>query len=141
MSSTIYTIPYYQIQTPITLNTSFTLNWVPIFFLGYFIQIEWTGTPTGVFYLEASGDKYKTGTMDVSQISADAPFFTKKLVESPTHASLVASSQYSVTTAGLNAWNVQGARYNWVRLGYTDNSAGASAAQLTFVNVSQKGPF
>jgi len=141
MSSTVYNIPYYQIQTPITLNNSFSLGWVPIFFLGYFIQIEWTGTPNGQFYLEASGDKYKDGILDVSQISADAPFFTKKLVEAPTHASIISGSQYSVVSAGLNAWNVSSARYNWVRLSYTDNSGGASTAQLNFVNVSQKGPF
>lgn len=133
-----YSLPFYLVKSPITLNTSFVLGWVPIYYIGYFVQAVWTGTPTGVFYLNASGDAFSNGT-GVSQPKG-APFYHPPGLVSPVNTSLISGSSYTVSAAGTNAWNVNGSRYTFVQLGYTDNSSGTSTAQLTFANVTQKGP-
>lgn len=133
-----YNLPYYQINSPITLNTSFSLGWVPIYTLGYFAQIVWTGTPTGYFYLDASGDAYLKGTS--VPIPHGAPFFHWPQYANPTNFNTIVGSQYNVVAAGSNSWNVNGSRYNFVRISYVDQSSGASTATLNFANVCQKGP-
>lgn len=139
MNPQVYNIPSKLIKLPIVLNQNFSLGWVPIYFLGYFIQVVWTGTPNGQLYLEASGDLYANG----SNITPPdgIPFYTPPGLVNPVNAGTIAGTQYAISSlGGTNSWNVGNARYNFVRLSYTDSSGGASTASLTVANMSQKGP-
>jgi hypothetical protein len=132
-------IPYYLMNpsAPITLNSSFVLQWVPLYYAGYFIQIVVTGTPNGVFYLNASGDVPANGSSITPPNGA--PFYTPPGLANPVNSSTIAGTAYSMTAAGINAWNVNGGNYRFVQIGYTDNSGGASTALLTFANITQRG--
>ncbi len=138
MSDQVYNVPSRLIKVPIILNTSFSLDWVPIYFLGYFIQIVWTGVPTGQFYLEASGDRYSNGVNIIPP--EGVPFYVPPGLSNPINAGTISGSTYGVAAAGTNSWNVGNARYNYVRLSYKDTSGGVSTASLNFAHMTQKGP-
>ena len=131
-------LPYYLVNQPITMNQNFSLGWVPLYYIGYFVQAVWTGVPTGYFQLNASGDSFATGSNIVPPNGS--PFYVPPGLINPVNSSMVLGSQYNVTSAGINGWNVNGSRYNFVQLAYVDSSGGTSTAQLTFANISQKGP-
>lgn len=78
---------------------------------GFFFQIVVTGTPTGSFKLQCSGDPSLRDTM-------------------PTRWVDVASSTTAVSAAGSIYFNITDVFYNWVRLVYTDGSSGASTARM-----------
>lgn len=91
---------------------------------GYSVQVEFTGTPTGAFKLQASTDAF---------------------VANPTAAQLpvnwtdIADSTFTVTAAGNVMWNVSDVQYNWVRVVYTDASSGASTAVISASAANLKG--
>jgi hypothetical protein len=132
-------ISYYLMNpsAPITLNSSFVMQWVPLYWANYFIQVVVTGTPSGNFYLNASGDSPASGSSIIPP--KDAPFYVAPSLANPVNTSLVAGSTYNMIAPGINAWNVNGANYTFVQIGYTDSSGGTSTAQLTFANITQKG--
>jgi len=86
---------------------------------GYYIQLVITGTPTGTFTLQSSGD---ANSGDVF----------------PTNWAAVASSSQAVSGAGVYSYNVSDVQYNWVRLVYTDGSSGTSTAVLN-ATINTKG--
>lgn len=94
------------------LNVSFNsqpqqLNQV----FGFFVQGVITGTPTGTFKLQRSGDPNSGNIF-------------------PTNWTDVPDSTEAVSGAGDFDYNVSQTQYNWVRLVYTDGSSGASTAVL-----------
>lgn len=137
MNTEIYNINSNLLKVPITLNSSFSLPWVPVGMVGYFLSLQWTGTPNGTFFLEGSGEPYHSGTDIVSPKAF--PFFMWEQLINPTVGFTINGSSYSVVQAGKNAWNVGNARYSFVRLSYADLSSGTSTAQLTYGNLNQKG--
>jgi hypothetical protein len=126
------------LSSPITLNTSFNLPWVPLYMLGYALQCVWTGTPTGYFQLQGSADPIVPGSDIIPAFGP--PFAISPKVKNPVNYDPISSSQYAVVSYGSNTWNVSNARYNFVRLIYVDQSGGSSTAQLTWANLNQKGP-
>lgn len=93
---------------------------------GFCIQVVYTGTPTGTFKLQASADP--------------VPLAGKLSTEPPTHWTDIANSSYSVTAGGDYMWNVFDSMYNYVRIVYTDTSAGhSSTAVITSATINAKG--
>lgn len=91
---------------------------------GYSIQIEWTGSPTGAFKLQASSD----------------PIYKNAQVQPvPVNWTDIADSTVTVSTSGNYMWNVFDVMYNYVRLVYTDGSGGVSNAILTQAEFNGKG--
>jgi hypothetical protein len=127
----------YLVSSPIAMNTSFNLSWVPIYYKGYYVQAVWTGTPTGYFVLNASGDAYQNGGTIIP--AQNLPFYVPPSMITPVNSSPILGSQYNITGAGSNAWNVYNAEYSWVQLSYVDSSGGTSTATLNFANITQKG--
>lgn len=91
---------------------------------GYAIQIEFTGTPTGNFKLQASTDPY------VSNPTA---------AQLPVNWTDVVDSTFTVSAAGNVMWNVADVEYNWVRVVYTDTSGGTSTAVISASACNLKG--
>lgn len=137
MNTEVYNIYSNLVTAPITLNHSFDLGWIPVGMMNYFTSIQWTGTPTGYFNLQCSGERYLQGS-DITPPKG-FPFFMREQLQNPTTSFVIAGSQYNVSAAGSNAWNVGGANYSFIKIVYTDQSSGASTAQLTFANLNQKG--
>lgn len=109
-----------QIETNKVMNTSFVTEGIPLNqVVGYAVQAYFTGTPTGSFKLQCSGDPNSGNTF-------------------PTNWSDVANSTFSVVAAGDVFWNVTSAMYNWVRVSYTDSSSGASTAVCN-MHINTKG--
>lgn len=95
------------------------------------IQIVFTGTPTGSFYLEASCDPVPPQTL--------TPGANGSIVFTPTNWSTVANSSFSVAAAGNVQWNYRDAGYTFVRASYTDSSGGVSTAVITSAVMNGKG--
>jgi hypothetical protein len=91
---------------------------------GAAIQIEFTGTPTGTFQLEASSDPWVANPTTG---------------QTPTNWTVVADSQFTVTAAGNVMWNVSDIQYNYVRVQYLDSSGGTSTATITNATANLKG--
>lgn len=110
-----------------TMNTTITSDAFQLYqMFGFSIQVTFTGTPTGTFKLQASSDP-------VTQVSLNT-------VTPATHWTDVANSSQAVSAAGNVLWNVSDVMYNWVRVVYTDGSAGASTAVITNLTFNGKGP-
>lgn len=97
----------------------------------YSIQITFTGTPTGSFFLEASCDPVPPQTL--------APGTNGAIVFTPTNWTTVANSTFTVAATGNVQWNYRDAGYTFVRASYTDSSSGASTAIITFATFNGKG--
>jgi len=98
---------------------------------GFSIQIVFTGTPTGVFKLQASCDPVANPKETIGVNGA--PKFE------PTNWSDVEDSEFTVTAAGNVFWNyAQNVNWSYVRVFYTDNSAG-STATITSARFNGKG--
>lgn len=109
------------------LNTNLTSIALPLYHIyGYAIQAVYTGTPSGTFKLQASSDP----------INPPGQGMGANVVTNWTD---VANSSVTVTAAGNYMWNVTDVMYNYVRLVYTDGSAGASTAVLTVSTFNAKG--
>lgn len=122
----VYNVPNI-IPAATVLNT--TVNSTPMQLYemyGFSIQAVFTGTPTGTFKLQASNDP-----VYASNIPAGARVVT--------NWTDIANSMVTVTAAGDYMWNVTDSMYNFVRVVYTDGSAGASTAVLTVCTFNSKG--
>lgn len=92
----------------------------------YYIRVAFTGTPTGVFKLQTSGEPAfsgkpgEPGSSSWTDVSATG-------------------SQFTVSAAGDVAWNAPYPGYNWVRVVYTDTSSGSSTAVISYSIVNVKG--
>jgi hypothetical protein len=95
--------------------------------LGFSIQAQITGTPTGTIFLQASTDS----NTPLATLAPDSPTL-------PTNWDTVVDSPFSVTEAGTCTWNHQQTMFNWVRIGYTDLSSGASTATVS-ARINTKG--
>ncbi len=84
------------------------------------IQVTFTGTPTGMFKLQASNDPYST------------------YQQAPTNWTDIESTQQTVAAAGSVMWNYSQAGFNYVRCVYTDGSSGASTATITAASFNGK---
>jgi hypothetical protein len=100
-------------SNPVVLNSVY----------GYSVQAVYTGTPTGTLKLQCSSDPVANAN---------------GIMTPPVNWNDIADSSYSVSSAGIYTWNVNGAFYNFMRLVYTDGSSGASTAVLN-ATVSVKG--
>src|SRR5271165_6644265 len=112
---------YFRIPlvTNAVMNTNIASAGIPLLeIIGYAIQAEFTGTPTGTFKLQASNDNCPKGPQPPVQ---------------PTNWTDIANSPYTVSASGDYMWNVSWTQYNWVRLVYTDTSGGTSTAVLNSV--------
>ncbi len=91
---------------------------------GFSIQAVVTGTPTGVFSLQASAD----------------PFDYANPTQPPTPANwtTIDGSPCGVTAEANCLWNINGSFYNYVRLVYEDASSGMSTAVLN-ASLNAKG--
>lgn len=109
------------------LNANINSSPMPLYQVyGYSIQAVYTGTPTGTFKLQASSDPVFPGNK-----GPNSNFVT--------NWTDVANSSVTVTAAGNYMWNVTDVMYNFVRLVYTDGSAGASTAVITVSTFNAKG--
>lgn len=111
------------VTTAIPMNATIKLAANQLYdVFGFYIQVIITGTPTGSFKLQSSGDPCSQGSLS-----------TPLTAQAPSEASWtdVLNSSQSVSAAGNVSWNVDGAYFNWVRVVYTDTSSGASTA--TFI--------
>lgn len=79
----------------------------------YSIQLVFTGTPTGSWYLETSDDQRE-----------------------PTNWSVLTGSSQAITEAGNHTWHVRSAAYTWLRVRYQRASGSGS---LTVANITGKG--
>jgi hypothetical protein len=93
---------------------------------GFSIQVVFTGTPTGTFKLQASDDP-----VYASNIPAGARVVT--------NWTDIDGSDQVVTAAGSVMWSATDAMYNFVRVVYTDASAGASTAVIASCTFNGKG--
>ena len=91
---------------------------------GAAVQIEFTGTPTGSFKLQASSDPY------VANPTA---------LQAPSNWTDVADSTFTVSAAGNVMWNVSDIQYNWLRVVYSDTSSGMSTAIIADADANLKG--
>lgn len=98
-----------------TINSSPQQIW---FGFAYSIQVVFTGTPTGIFKLQASAD-----AAEKAVVSGNLP--------STFNWTDVDNSSFTVAAAGNVMWNYMFPGYNWVRVVYTDNSGGTSTAIIT----------
>lgn len=122
----VYNVPNI-IPAATVLNTTVSSTPMQIYEMyGYSIQVVFTGTPTGTFKLQASNDP-----VYASNIPAGARVVT--------NWTDIANSMVTVTAAGDYMWNVTDSMYNFVRVVYTDGSAGASTAVLTVCTFNSKG--
>lgn len=99
--------------------------------IDYSIQIVFTGTPTGSFFLEASCDPVPPQTL--------TPGANGAIVFVPVNWTTVANSTFVVAAAGNVQWNYRDAGYTFVRVSYTDSSSGASTAIITSAVYNGKG--
>lgn len=112
----------------LVMNTTLTskpVNVVTTYTYG--VQVVFTGTPTGTFKLQCSMDP-----------AAAAQGYNQAAVYDPVNWTDIPESEYAVTAAGNEVWNVQDIGYNWFRLVYTDTSGGTSTAVLTVCTVNNK---
>lgn len=91
---------------------------------GAAVQVEFTGTPTGTFKLQASSDTW-TANPTPAQL--------------PVNWTDVANSTFTVSSAGNVMWNVSDIQYNWLRVVYTDSSGGVSTAVVSASVANLKG--
>jgi hypothetical protein len=100
--------------------------------VGYAIQIEFTGTPTGSFKLEASNDPVP---------KASQTFGVNGVVTyAPSDWTDISNSTIAVSAAGNIMYNYQAIPgYNYVRVVYTDTSGGTSTAIITGCTFNSKG--
>ncbi len=88
----------------------------------YSIQLFFTGTPNGVFKLQASNDLG-------NPVKGEA--YAANGVENWTD---ILNSEQAITEAGDHMWQVCNAGYRWVRVVYT-NSGGTGSLDLARFNV------
>lgn len=110
------------------LNTSLNGQALPLTNMFCFaIQVVFTGTPTGLFFLEGSADQCSYNTAKPTQ-------------GLPTNWLFVPNSDFTVTAAGDCMWNYEASPgFNWVRVCYTDSSSGTSTAVITDATINAKG--
>ena len=112
-----------SLATAQAMNESFSTSAQQLYQMyGCYITVVITGTPTGTLKLEASCD----------------PFDIQDTDYVPTNWDVVANSSVAVSAAGTTSWNVIGAMYNYVRVTYTDGSAGTSTATCA-IRINAKG--
>lgn len=116
-----------QISTNVPLNANSSSPYVPLKNI-YMYSIAYivTGTPTGTVKLQASNDP-ETNDTQTNTTSGVAP------AVGPTNWVDIDDSQFTLTTAGNNMWNVREIGYNYVRVFYTDASGGTSTATATII--------
>jgi hypothetical protein len=90
---------------------------------GYFVQIVWTGSPDGNFFIQASGDK---GQM-----------MSGKVVEGVTNFSVISNSTISAVGLTSYAWNLDAQYYGYFQVGYTGVSV---AGTISVAQYNVKGP-
>jgi hypothetical protein len=95
--------------------------------LFYCIQLVWTGTPNGAFYLEGSCDNSATQTA-----AGRSPY-------APVNWTVLEDTYQPMSQAGSYLYNMEWAGYSFVRVSFTDLSAGASTAILTVSTLNVKG--
>ena len=112
-----------SLATAQAMNANFSTSAQALYQMyGYYITVVVTGTPTGTLKLEASADPFDVQDSDYI----------------PTNWDVVGSSSVAITAAGTTSWNVIGAMYNYVRVTYTDGSAGTSTATCA-IRINAKG--
>lgn len=108
-----------QFGANILLNTDVISEPVPLknMFM-YNICATITGSPSGSIKLQASNDP-ETNTTQALPI--------------PVNWVDITNSPFNINSAGRTMWNVTDIAYNYVRVVYTDFSAGASNAKMNLV--------
>lgn len=107
------------------MNTDLTSVAMQLYnMVGFAIQLEITGTPTGSFKLQASCD---------SVVQADL------MAQAPMNWTDIPSSSTAITASGSIMWNVIEPMYNFVRVLYTDASGGSSDAIIAVATFNGKG--
>lgn len=105
------------------LNTTFQSQAMQLYnSYNFSVQVVFTGTPTGSFFLQASADPAFSG-----------------IPGEPRNWSTVAGSTFTVTAAGDCFWDYDYPGFNWIRVCYTDGSGGASTAVVTSSVLNCKG--
>lgn len=113
------------IPTGTVMNTTLTSSPLQLLnMFGYAIQVEFSGTPTGTFKLQASCDQSNPGVPNQT---------------TPLDWTDIAGSSATVAASGDITWNATETMYNWVRLVYTDTSGGTSTATITDATFNGKG--
>lgn len=99
---------------------------------GFAIQVVFTGTPNGVFKLQASCDPVPNARETVGANGV--------ITFTPTNWTDVDDSSFTVIAAGSCFWNYSGTvNWSFVRSVYTDSSSGSSTAIITSSRLTGKG--
>jgi hypothetical protein len=115
-----------QVATAVPMNANYNSPYVPLKSIyTYTVSAVITGTPTGVIAIQVSNDPE---TNDTQINSTGLP-----PAQGPVNWVTITNSPFTVTSSGIEMWNVNFVGYNYVRVTYTDNSAGASTATMNIV--------
>lgn len=91
--------------------------------VNFSIQIFFSGTPTGIFFLQESCDPVPKNNLVLQSNGG--------VLYTPTHWTTIADSQFTVIAAGDVGWNFQNRGFTYVRAVYNDSSSGLSTATIT----------
>lgn len=120
------------IATAVPLNANYNSPYTPLKSIyTYSISAVITGTPTGTIQLQASNDP-ETNDTQTNTTSSLPP------AVGPVNWVVIINSPFTVTTSGIEFWNVNAVGYNYVRVQYLDTSGGTSTATMSIV-VNAKG--
>lgn len=114
-----------KLDTNVPLNANYTSPFAQVDQIyTYAVQAVITGTPTGTISLQASNDP--TLSLLFNNVLTTLP-----PGKGPSNWTTIANSTFTVTTAGIEFWNVNYTGYNYIRVAYTDTSGGTSTATMT----------
>jgi hypothetical protein len=107
--------------TTVDIGSSWTSEAIAIEHVMVFsIQLLFTGTPAGQFYLECSSE----------------PFDKAKAAQIPSTWTTLLGSQQSISEAGDHTWNVEDTGYAWVRVKWAPTGGSGT---LTKARINTKG--
>lgn len=116
-----------QIATGVVLNANYNSTYCTLKnIVMYNMAAIITGTPTGTIKLQASNDPETNDTQ--YNVTAGKP-----PAVGPTNWVDIASSTFTLSSAGETMWNVRDVAYNYVRVVYTDTSGGTSTAVMKII--------
>lgn len=121
------------IATAVPLNANYNSPYVQLKNIyTYAIQAIITGTPTGTIQIQASNDPETNDTQtNAPTVDGQKPLNPPSVA--PVNWTTITNSPFSVTSAGIEFWNVNFVGYNYVRVQYIDSSGGTSTATMTIV--------
>lgn len=112
---------FFESSSSIDLSSNWTSEAMPLEHIVQFtIQLVFTGTMTGCFYLECSSES----------------FDLRKSNKTPTKWTKIEGSTQNITEGGDHTWNVEDVGFAWVRIQWENTS---SSGTLSSAQINAKG--